>query len=203
MSAIPACLSHAIANYRNENQALGPFAACLDRLQTDGFGQVRDPDAASPEVRLHASGFVIQYISLALCDHRISPSEMDNILVLKRIYALDEGDLLALQRPAIASLLGREMAQILVDEHVDRDESIHQSDLQRALGLGYDQFLHLTRQMIRPLVERQLERARAFPSERAQVLRQLQGLGRVLHLDTTTMTAVWPEPPAEVALQGN
>lgn len=201
MNMVPACLSHAISSYLETNKPQARFSACLDRLQEQGLALVRDPEAELAEVRQEAALFVIEYISLALRDHHVSPEEMDNILALKRIYALDEGDLLALQQPAISRLLSREMAQILVDEHVDRDEAIHQSDLQRALGLGYDQFLQLTRQMIRPIVERQLERARTMPAERERVLRQLQGLGRVLQVDTATMTAVWPQVAPEEALR--
>lgn len=202
MGLVPACLLHAITRFRAEHRPDAAFASCLDRLQEKGFALLRDPDAELPDIRRDAAAFVIHYVALTLCDHRISPDEMDNILVLKRIYGLDEGDLLALQRPALAHLLGREMAQILIDEQVDRSEDIHQSDLQRALGLGYDEYLQLTRQMIRPIVERQLERARSEPSERGEILRKLQGLRRVLQVDTETMTAIWPEPSPDDVLSG-
>lgn len=192
MSLAPACLLHAIRSYRDAHEVGGFFNACLQRLQEQGFSLLKDPDAALPEVRRNAAGFVIHYITLALDDHRISPEEMHNILSLKHIYALDEGDLLALQPPAVAELLEWEMSRILADEQVDRAEAIHQSDLQRALGLGYDQYLQLTRDALRPVVERLLEQARLRPGKRAAVLRSLQGLQTVLRIDTSTMTATWP-----------
>lgn len=191
MGQIPACLLHAIHSYRDAHVIDGHFALCLDRLQEQGFSLFRETDAKIPDVRRDAASFVIHYIALALDDHRISPQEMENILTLKHIYALDEGDLLALQQPAVAELLEWEMSQILSDEHVDRAEAIHQSDLQRALGLGYDQYLRLTREALRPVVERLLEQARVRPDEHAGVLRNLQGLQTVLRIDTTTMTAIW------------
>jgi hypothetical protein len=193
MSEVPACLQHAITSYRDTHWVPGFFSTCLDRLQEQGFSLIREPDAAIPEIRRNAAGFVIHYISLALDDHRISAQEMDNILSLKHIYGLDEGDLLVLQPPAIAELLEWEMSQILADEQVNEAEAIHQSDLQRALGLGYDQYLQLTREAIRPLVERLIEQARLFPLQHGYVLRRLQGLRTVLRIDTSTMKVTWPD----------
>lgn len=118
---------------------------------------------------------------------------MGNILALKRIFLLEE-DLLTLRRNAIAELLQLEMEKVLADEYVDDAEAMRQSDLQRALGLGYDDYLRLTRENIRPLVDRMLTQARGHSrSQQEAILRKLQGLQTVLRIDPDTMTAIWPD----------
>ncbi|HEU4797418.1 MAG TPA: hypothetical protein VFT63_00740 [bacterium] len=167
---------------------------CLDRLEVQGFALIRDLEASIYEVRWNAADFVLHYVARALDDHRISEREMGNILALKRIYALDEGDLLALQRDAIAELLRVEMAMILADEDVNELEVMHQADLQRALGLGYDEYLQLTRESIRPLVDRILDDAKGHGEQQQnEIIRRLQALQRVFRVDRTTMTAIWPD----------
>ncbi|NZA26556.1 hypothetical protein H0E84_09170 [Luteimonas sp. SJ-92] len=194
MMDVPNCLLKAIRDYRAQHALPQPFSECLDRLEAQGFSLLREPAASDRGVRWHAAGFVVHYVALALDDHRVSEREMGNILALKRIYRLDEGDLLALQRQAIADLLRLETAKLLADERVDDLELMHQADLQRALGLGYDEYLRLTRDSIRPVVEQMLEEARGGSGQRQdEIIRRLQALQTVLRVDRATMTAIWPD----------
>jgi hypothetical protein len=194
MMAMANGLAQAIGEYRAQYMVSGDFSACLDRLEAQGFSLLRDPAASIRGIRWSAAGFIIHYIEFVLDDHRISEGEMGNILALKRIFSLEEEDLLALQENAIADLLRMEMEKVLADEHVDDAEAMHQSDLQRALGLGYDDYLRLTRASIRPLVERMLAQARdQGGAQREDTLRKLQGLQTVLRIDPATMTAIWPD----------
>lgn len=112
------------------------FSGALDRLEKDGLSQIRDPAASSKSVRRSAASFLIHYIGFVLDDHRICEREMENIVALGRIFNLEEGDLLAMHRSAVADLLRVEMEKMLSDDRVDDLEVMHQADLQRALGLG-------------------------------------------------------------------
>ncbi|MGY1457341.1 hypothetical protein ACW5F0_01620 [Luteimonas sp. A534] len=193
MADMPVCLSEAIRSYRAEREFSEVFSQCLDKLETQGFSLVRDPAASDDDVRWHAADFVIHYIALALDDHRISEREYGYILMLKRVYALEEGDLLMLQRHAIAELLCLEMTNILEDEHVNDPEIMHQADLQRVLDLGFDEYLELTRESIRPVVDRVLDDAKGRSEHyQNEVIRRLQGLQTVIRIDKATMTAIWP-----------
>lgn len=187
-------LSRAIRDYRARYDVSPEFSESLDRLEVHGFSLDRDPAASLQHVRWNAAGFIVHYIEFVLDDHRLSDREMQNVFVLSRIFNLDEGDLLALQRPAIAELICVEMERMLVDERVDDLEAMHQADLQRALGLGYDEYLRLARESIRPLVHRLLDEARGGSRQQQdKVIRRLQGLQSVLRIDPETMTAIWPD----------
>lgn len=186
------CLSQAIAEYRAQYSFSPEFSSALDRLEEDELSQVRDPAATSRQVRWSAASFLIHYIAFVLDDHRICEREMGNIVALERIFDLEEGDLLAMHRSAVAGLLQVEMEKMLADDHVDDLEVMHQGDLQRALGLGYDDYLQLTRESIRPVVERLLNGARgASRQQQDEIIRRLQALQTVLRVDPKTMTAIW------------
>lgn len=190
--AMSECLSASIADYRARYAFSPEFSGALDRLEKHGLSQIRDPAASSGNVRRCAARFLIHYIAFVLDDHRICEREMENIVALGSIFGLEEGDLLAMHRSAVADLLRVEMEKMLADDHVDDLEVMHQADLQRALGLGYDDYLRLTRESIRPVVERLLDEARgASTRRRNETLRRLQELQTVLRVDPKTMTAIW------------
>ena len=190
--AMQECLSQAIAEYRAQYAFSPEFSSALDRLEEDGLSQVRDPTATSRQVRWSAASFLIHYIAFVLDDHRICEREMENIVALGRIFDLEEGDLLAMHRSAVADLLQVEMEKMLADDRVDDLEVMHQGDLQRALGLGYDDYVQLTRESIRPVVERLLNEARgASRQQQDETIRKLQALQTVLRVDPKTMTAIW------------
>lgn len=194
MMSTPDCLLQAIASYREQYAFSPEFSDALERLERLGFSILRDPAADLRHVRWSAASFLIHYIASVLDDHRIDDTKMGNIAALGRIFALDEGDLLAMHRSAVADLLRAEMEQILADAHVSDLESMHQADLQRALGLGYDDFLQLTRESLRPLVDRMLVEARHETGpQRHELVRRLQSLQTVISIDLETMTAVWPD----------
>lgn len=189
----PSCLAQAIADYRAQYAFSPEFSEALDRLEEHGFSMVRDPAAAVRHVRWSAASFLIHYVGFALDDHRISDAEMANIVALGRIFDLEEGELLSMHRGAIAELLRVEMEKMLADERVDDLEVMHQNDLQRALGLGYDDYLQLTRESIRPVVDRLLNQARGGSRrEQDEIIRRLQALQTVVRIEPETMTAAWP-----------
>lgn len=196
--ATPDCLSQAIADYRARYAFSQEFSEALDRLEQHGLSRVRDPAADVRHVRWSAASFLIHYIASVLDDHRICDREVENIVALGRIFNLDEGDLLAMHRSEVADLLRVEMEKMLADEHVDDLEVMHQADLQRALGLGYDDYLQLTRESIRPVVDQMLGEAKGRNRrQQDEIIRRLQALQTVLRVDPETMTAVWPAEPRQ------
>lgn len=188
----PIHLSEVIRSYREERAVPDAFEDCLRRLEAEGFALVRDPSVSIPGVRWCAADFIVHYMAYALDDHLISEHEVNNILALKRIYGLDEGDLLALQRDGIADLLRMEMSKILADERVSDSEAAHQVNLQRVLGLGYDEYLRLTRESVRQIVDQMLDGAEnKSEQQKNEIIRRLQALQTVLRIDKATMSAIW------------
>lgn len=193
MVEAPSCLAQAIADYRTKYAYSAEFSEALARLEAHGFTRDRDPAASVRHVRWSAASFLIHYVGFVLDDHRISEVEMDNIIALGRMFDLEERDVVSMHRDAVAGLLRVEMEKMLADEHVDDLEVMHQADLQRALGLGYDDYLRLTRESIRPVVDRLLAEARGGSKrQQDEVIRRLQALQTVVRVDPETMTAVWP-----------
>ncbi|WP_024892124.1 hypothetical protein [Luteimonas huabeiensis] len=187
------CLNRAIARYRRAHGESDPLAPALERLQREGWALWRVPEAEHPDVRRCAADFIVDYVEHALDDHRICDEEMGRIATLKSIFAMREGDLHALNRHRIAELVALEMERMLIDERVEDAELLQQAALQRALDLGFDQFLALARAPVERIVERLLAQARqAGPEARAGVLRRIGALQTVVRIDTTTLTATWP-----------
>lgn len=189
----PSCLSRAIADYRATYIFSSEFSEALTRLEERGLSPTRDPGASSEDVRRSAARFLVHYVGFVLDDHRISEDEMGNIIALGRMFALEEGDVLSMHPDAVTELLRVEMEKMLADEHVDDVEVMHQADLQRALGLGYDDYLRLTRESIKPLVDRLLVEAKdGSKRQQDEVIRRLQALQTVVRVDPETMVAIWP-----------
>lgn len=186
-------LQAAIASYRSEHPTDDSFDRCLDVIAA----MLNDPSAIPVDLtrsgKWHAGLFVIHYVDAVLDDHRIDEGEKKIISSLKYLFRIEEGDLLQMHASEIRRLLTMEMERILSDEQVTEPEAVHQSDLQRALDLGYDDYLHLVRESIRPLVDRLMLAARnsSTDHERAQVFSRLQMLQIVVKIDTEKLEAVW------------
>lgn len=192
-------LASAVASFCDEEIVPASFVARLATLAASGPSIPDETEAEDePEHRKLAAGFVLHYVSLALTDHSLSPDEQTLIRQLKRHFSLEEGDLPRLQRHAVAMLLQNEMSVILRDATVDGAEQIHQVDLQKALDLGYDQFLELIEPSIKPIVESLLAQLRAnpFPNPglREAVFKRLQLLNVVIPIDPQTLEVEWSPP---------
>lgn len=96
---------------------------------------------------------VLYCVRLALADHDLSESELENIRYLKRLFRIKEGDIQELQPEEVAELLTGQMTVILADKNVDPAEQLEKVRLQEAFDLGYDQFLEITRPLVRQIVE--------------------------------------------------
>ena len=201
MSDLPVDVSHIVEAYRSEHnadRALDRVLALLakvplgDLSRTDIWAghEAPPPDALQDKL----AEFAVYLVSCLLEDHRLSKTEQSTIAFIKRLLYIEEGALLARQRDAIVDLLRGEVCLILQDETVDPEEAIHQVDVQAALDLSYDQYLELTEEFLRPLVEEIVEPLQQDPgnvSKKEAVLAQLRLLDTVLPLDPQTFELHW------------
>lgn len=152
-------------------------------------------DLPDSETAASLAGFLVLVIAAALVDHALSPEEKSRIRLLKHLLRIEEGDLLRYHRQGIKEVLAAEMGMILYDASVDESEAVHQVDLQSAFDLGYDQWLEITEEYIRPIVEQFLSHAmvdgHASPAEKAAILRRVARLNTVVRLDLNEMAAEW------------
>lgn len=96
----------------------------------------------------------LYYIRTCLVDQDLAASELATVRDLKRLFRIEEGDFLAHAEEEVAELLASELSRSLEDRRVDDTEAIQAERLQAAFGLGYDQFLDLTRPLYDEVVDR-------------------------------------------------
>lgn len=199
MSWEPSHFIGPVRTYLEGHEPTPALRAHLTQLASRGMEPAAPSDPGDVEPSTdelkEAADFVIHYIEGALEDHHLSAQEQHTIRTLKHFFHLEEGDLLRLHRQAVAGLLRAEMGLMLQDRVVTDPEAAHQADLQRALDLGYDQYLDLIEDSLRPIVDGLLEQVKPdrfpTPTEREVVLRRLQLLQTVIPIDPTTMEAQW------------
>ena len=121
------------------------FDQQLDAFTTgeplDGVRHRIDP--SDHEMRTEAANFILHAVRRSIQDHVLCESEADAIEELKYVFGLDEGDLPSLQPAQTRDFMSSEIGAMVADGAIDDAESLRKSGLQRALGLGYDQFLFL------------------------------------------------------------
>lgn len=89
--------------------------------------------------------FILYCVRHALSDHRLSEPELALIRYLKRLFRVEEGELLERRQEQVAGLLQLELERILEDRQVDAAEALHKVELQALFDLGYDEFTELIR----------------------------------------------------------
>lgn len=108
-----------------------------DAMEELGFG--------SREAQLEAAVDVtLACIRQAIGDHDLTEGELENVVTVKRLCGIEEGDILRLRPEAVADLLCEAMRVVLHDNVVTGEESLYQVGLQEVFGLGYDEFLKAT-----------------------------------------------------------
>jgi len=96
----------------------------------------------------------LYYIRSCLVDQDFTESELETVRTLNRLFRIEEGDFLQNAEDEVAELLASELSRSLEDQRVSDAEAIQAERLQEAFGLGYDQFLELTRPLFDEVVER-------------------------------------------------
>lgn len=83
---------------------------------------------------------LIVYINLILNDHILSDNEKFNIELLKKYFKIKEGDFYTIRYEEVEDILHRQFERIYLDNKVNKEEAIHNVDLQELFNLSYDQF---------------------------------------------------------------
>lgn len=133
--------------------------------------------AAYLDIILNAIFFAIEQ---SLANHPLTTDELSNLLRLQRLFGIGEGDLLAHSSTRVAAILQGEMARLLADRHIEPAEALYQVDLQKLLGLTYDEYRQLTRSVADSVVDEIIGEITAdgivTAEERLQLERQLIAL---------------------------
>lgn len=135
------------------------------------------------------------YVDHCLKDHALTSKEKLSIRELKLLFRIKEGDFYKFRRREMKGLLVSEVSRILNDKSVDTVEALHQSDLQEVFGLGYDQYLEITKEPVRKIVDDAIEKITAdnvvTREERAELVQQLIALDTVYMLSPTQKRLVF------------
>jgi hypothetical protein len=87
----------------------------------------------------------IGFISHCLANSSLSAEHLAEIHALNAYLGLDHGAYFTLRPAEVAAILSQQMDRILEDAVITEEEELYQVELQAAFGLGYDQYLALTR----------------------------------------------------------
>lgn len=101
-----------------------------------------------PWFRKQCLDLVLGFLQTLLDSGPLTSEAQEELFWLKRSLAVREGELFDYRPAEITALLGGQMEAILADGAVDDAEERYQVELQRALDLGYDQYLALSRRAI-------------------------------------------------------
>lgn len=101
-----------------------------------------------PWFRKQCLDLVLGFLQALLDSAPLTSEAQEELLWLKRSLAVREGELFDYRPAEITALLAGQMEAILADGAVDDAEERYQVELQRALDLGYDQYLALSRRAI-------------------------------------------------------
>lgn len=83
---------------------------------------------------------LIVYINLILNDHIISEKEKSNIELLKLYFKIKEGDFYNNRYFEVEDILHRQFERLYFDNVINKEEALHNVDLQDLFDLSYDQF---------------------------------------------------------------
>lgn len=114
------------------------------------FGQGDEPTRAERDQLLDV---VLYGVLAVLGDHTVTREEEALLTYMLRVFRVEEGDFHARRRTEVAELLQIELRRTLIDGEVDAREDGQLSRTQGILGLGYDQYLELTQDVITQVVD--------------------------------------------------
>ena len=85
------------------------------------------------------------FIKEGLRDGALSENHLMDVRALNAFLTIDDGDFFELRPAEVATILGAQLDRILEDAVISNVEELYQVELQAAFGLGYDDYLALTR----------------------------------------------------------
>lgn len=141
-------------------QVSEPLREVLQQVRGVGPAEITramDPEA-SDAVKVESTRFLLQAIGQALDDHVLTDEEVRDITTLRRVFRIEEGDLVSHHAGIVSDLLCREAELIFEDRGISPAEAVHKARLQEVFGLGYDDFITVIEPEIDRLMEAQFER---------------------------------------------
>jgi hypothetical protein len=108
------------------------------------------PDVTLLKYKNELLDLVIDYIILALNDHLLTDEEIENVLYLKRLFEIRDGDFYREKYMAIGLVLDKQFQLIYRNDYkVSLEEALRKVHLQDIFDLSYDQFLEFKEKEIR------------------------------------------------------
>lgn len=146
----------------------GPIGAIVrelaaGNLSADTFERIAGDFGVAREdwFRGQVLDLFLDYLRALLKSTRLSPEHRSRLTRLRRELAVTDGEFM-LRRPAeVAAIVDEQLERILDDGIIDGAEELEQVELQTAFGIGYDDYLLVSRRAferihseLAPLAER-------------------------------------------------
>ena len=106
-----------------------------------------------PNLKEALLDFILVFTRKCVEDHYLSEVEIAELDNLVTIFRIEEGDFYELRRDAVQEIISAQAMWMLQDQYVTKQGEVLQRDMQRLLGLSYDQYVAL----LRPLVKKHIE----------------------------------------------
>jgi hypothetical protein len=97
---------------------------------------------------------LLVYINLILNDNVLTENEMRNVILLKKIFKIIEGDFYKYRYDEVRETLYRQFERLYADNKIDGNESSFKVDLQELFDLSYDQFLEFIDKEVNEALQR-------------------------------------------------
>ena len=99
-----------------------------------------------PWFRRQVLDLVLDYVDAALANaDSLSAETLSDVRALRDALHIPDGEFMAMRPAELAAIMRRQLERILDDAVVTDAEELQQVDLQAAFGVGYDDYLALTR----------------------------------------------------------
>jgi AcrR family transcriptional regulator len=164
-----------------------------EQLSEDRFTSIVDAYGVRRDswFRGQVLDLVLGYIVSALESHpRLRPEHQADIKMLRKHLEIRDGEFMERRPAEVAAILNEQFERILEDGIIDSEEELYQVELQAAFGLGYDDYLAVTRRACENAYS-DLQLLAARDSEALQKLRALEPLYRLVTLRPRGLGALY------------
>lgn len=103
----------------------------------------------APNLKESLLDLILYYAERCIQDHELSDEEQQNIWILCTIFRVEDGDFVKFRERAVQNIITTQISWILKDRFVSNSEELLQSNIQRAFGLGYDQYVNFAKPIIK------------------------------------------------------
>jgi hypothetical protein len=132
---------------------MGPIGELVAQIATGHLDPIsyhsiceRHGVAREPWLRSQCLDLVLSYVRHCLTSGQgLSPEHVRSLRALQSFLRVRDGEFLALRPAEVASVIREQLDEILADAVIDDGEELYQVELQAVFGLGYDDYLAMTR----------------------------------------------------------